>query len=339
MAKKDLDKFTEKKVKPVAKPIKWLINIITLALIIFVVVLCHVGYYHFTDQAIKPDWLAKFLNQYDEKKSQEKITYSKEAIYSLFNYPKVDGSTATIPLAKALQANFTECDINTIDIIHSKTHQAYEKLINHEVDLILVPEPSQEELVLADNNNVQYDIAKIANEGFVFFTAKSNPVDSLTVEQIQGIYSGQITNWNQVGGNNEPIIAYQRTLNSESQIEMEKNVMQGKAMMKAPQTSIESGYSDINNVVLDYVNSRNALGYSFYYYAKTMYESNDIKILKINGVEPNNETIKSDEYPFKTAYYAVTLKGLNDKADKLKNEILSSRGQYVIEQAGYVPVK
>jgi phosphate transport system substrate-binding protein len=338
MAKKNFDVFTEKRVIPVAKPIKFLINLITVLLIIGIIVGCHVGYYLFTEQEIKPDWLAKVLNQYHEPKNQV-LAPSREPIYSLFNYPKVDGSTATLPLAKAFEGNFTASDANTLDITHSKTAQSYTNLMNRSVDLILVVEPNQEKYDLATKNNVELDVTKIVNEGFVFFVNKSNPVDSLTVEQIQGIYSGDITNWSQVGGNDEAIIAYQRPKDSESQIGMETIVMKDKQLMNAPETNIESGASDISNVVSNYSNNSGAIGYSLYYYANTIYVNDEIKMLKVNGVEPNKETIKSGDYPFLTAYYAVSLKGKNEKADKLKEHMLSNRGQLVAEQAGYVPVK
>ena len=212
-------------------------------------------------------------------------------------------------------------------------------MVNQEVDLILVNEPSAEELQLAKNKKVEYDITKVVNEGFVFFVNKLNPIDSLTVEQIQDIYSGKITNWNQVGGNDEPIIPYQRPQNSVSQTGMENIVMFGKELMQAPEINLTSETTDVMDVISDYENGRGSIGYSYYYYVKTLYSLEDVKMVKVNGVEPNNDSIKSGEYPFVTAYYAVTLKGINEKADKLKENMLSSRGQHVVEQAGYIPVK
>ena len=67
----------------------------------------------------------------------------------------------------------------------------------------------------------------IGLDGFVFLVNKENKVDSLTLEQIQKIYTGEITNWSNVGGENEEIVAYQREANSGSQNLMEKMVMQG----------------------------------------------------------------------------------------------------------------
>ncbi len=334
MAKKNPDKFTEKRVKPVPKVARFFINLITLVIVLAIILTAYVSYFYFTNQKIQPEFFANIVEKYILKQEQEVIT--QDPIYSNNTYPKVDGSTATIPLAEAFQKNFTGLD--TIEVKHSKTHQAYEALVNRQVDLILVVNPSEDELALARNAGVNYDIDKVVNEGFVFFLNKSNPVDSLTVEQIQDIYSGKINNWKEVGGLDEPIVAYQRPRNSGSQTGMEGIVMQGKEMAQAPTEQIAQGMADIIDAVSAYENSKSAIGYSYYYYANTMYLSDDIKLLKVNGVEPNNETIKSGEYPFLTEYVAVTLEGQNTRAEELKAHMLSPRGQQVAESAGYVPV-
>ena len=66
---------------------------------------------------------------------------------------------------------------------------------------------------------------------FVFYVNSSNPVSSLTTEQIQKIYTGEITNWNELGGNNEKIVPLQRPVNSGSQTGMLSLVMKGKQLM------------------------------------------------------------------------------------------------------------
>ena len=98
---------------------------------------------------------------------------------------------------------------------------------NHPVDLIIVTEPSDEEIEMAKKYNIEMLIKPVCYDAFVFITHKDNPVDNLTIEEIQKIYSGQITNWKEVGGNDEKIRAYQREENSGSQTAMEKLVMQG----------------------------------------------------------------------------------------------------------------
>jgi phosphate transport system substrate-binding protein len=72
-----------------------------------------------------------------------------------------------------------------------------------------------------------------------------------------------------------------------------------------------------------------------------MYNKDTIKFVKVNGVEPNNETIKTDKYPYTSAYYAVLKKSEpeNSNARKLLAWILSENGQKLAEKSGYVPLR
>lgn len=306
-------------------------NIITIVICLVIVALGYVAYKYFTNTN-------DLKNQNEPEQVEEKI--STEPLYTDKNYPKVDGSTATAPLAEAFEANFKGKKIDEVNVEHSKTHKAYEKLINKELDLILVTSPSEDEEKLAEKANVELEVTKVVNEGFVFFLNKNNPVDSLTVEQIKKIYSGEITNWKEVGGNDEEIIAYQRPNNSGSQTGMLDLVMKDKKIKEAPKEDIAMTMSEIIDAVSNYDNKESAIGYSYYYYANTMYLSDEIKLLKINGVEPNNDTIKNGEYPILTAYYIVNRKDdMSSEAESLKENMLSTRGQKVAEEAGYVPCK
>lgn len=273
---------------------------------------------------------------------------SSEPLYTLENYPKVDASLATQPLTNAFIKNFTgleELDESTLN--YSNTHPAYVKLINGEVDLIVVTEPSEEELKLAQEKKVELEVIPVVKEGFVFYVNKDNKIENLSVEQIQRIYTGEIKNWKDVGGDDEKIIAYQRPVNSGSQTGMLSLVMKDLPLMEAPKEVLVDTMFEIVNLVSGYKNNKNAIGYSYYYYATTMFETIDktiasnVKMLGINGVKPTNQTIKDGSYPFQTAYYIV----INKNAEKdspariLADHMLSDRGQKVAEDAGYVPVK
>lgn len=277
------------------------------------------------------------FNYFTKNKSKTKKEISTAILFNNSNYPKVDGSTATIPLSEAFRSNFTG---TKAEVKHSKTHQAYEKLIDGECDLILVVEPSEDEIKYAKETGVELEYTKVVNEGFVFFINANNPVESLTLEQIQKIYTGEITNWKEVGGMDEKITAYQRPENSGSQTGMLSLVMNGLEITKAPTENIAAGMDDIIDVVSDYENGTGAIGYSYYYYANTMYLSDNIKLLKVNGIEPNNKSISSESYPILTAYYAVTRadEPANSNTTKLKEAMISDRGQQVAEEAGYVPI-
>ena len=63
-------------------------------------------------------------------------------------------------------------------------------------------------------------------------------------------------------------------------------------------------------------------------------------MLKVEGIAPNNSTIKAEQYPIMSSYIAVTrANDINENTQKLLDAMLSPRGQKVAEEAGYVPVK
>lgn len=272
---------------------------------------------------------------------------STEPLYTVQNFPKIDASTATQPLAMAFASNFTGENMDSSKFNFTKTHNAYEKLIKGEVDLILVTQPSEDELKLAKEANMELEVIPVVREGFVFFVNSKNKVSDLTIEQVQNIYTGDIKNWSKVGGDDMAITAYQRPPNSGSQTGMLSIVMKDKKIMEPVKENLVDTMSAIVNLVSLYKNSSSSIGYSYYYYATTMYEDIDkevtdnIKFLKINGIEPNEKTIKSGEYPFTTSYYIVINKnsGEDSVARKLAKHMLSARGQKAAKGAGYVPVK
>ena len=294
------------------------INVLLVVIMILVVIACIVGYMYFTQEKVE-------VNDTD-------------AIFTLENYPRIDGSTATLPLAEALKANFTGTDLEEIGVEHSRTHNAYVNLINGDTDLILVTYPSEDEQKLAEENGVELEIVPIVKEAFVFLVNKENPVENLTLEQIQGIYTGEIKNWSEVGGLDSEILAYQRPENSGSQSGMLALVMQGKEMMEPITENIVSGMAEVIDVISDYDNGVNSIGYSYYYYATTMYTSDTIKLLGVDGVKPTYDNIKNGLYNIQTAYYAVIRKDEPQDSDvrKLLNAMISERGQNVAKEAGYV---
>jgi len=275
-----------------------------------------------------------------------------EPLYSKEEYPKIDASLATQPLAIAVTKNFVadvgENDEEVSEFLEfSNTHPAYIKLIDGEKDLIIVTEPSEEELAYAKEKGVELEITPVVREGFVFYVNAKNPVDGLTIKQIQDIYSGKITNWKEVGGEDEEIVPFQRPENSGSQTGMLSLVMKDVEIMEPKKEDLIGSMFDIVNLVSSYDNGINSIGYSYYYYATTMFDTLDstvaerIKFLSIDGIEPSTENIKNETYPLETAYYIVIRKDEPESslARKLKKDLLSERGQSVAEEAKYVGVK
>lgn len=263
--------------------------------------------------------------------------------FTMETYPKTDCSTVTIPLSEMLMATVTDQTIEAVRpyVLSSKTHQAYLNLIERTVDLIFVTSPSAEESQLARDLRVPMEVVPIVSEAFVFLVNKDNPVDSLTLEQVQKIYTGEITNWSQVGGNDVPIRALQRPVNSGSQTGFLDLVMKTLTPMEPPLDWIPAAMDDLVSTVAQYDNQPDAIGYSYYYYVTDMVANPEVKLLKINEVYPQPSTITNDTYPIKTYYYAVFRKKEAEESDvrKLVNYLLTEEGQAMLELAGYVKLK
>jgi phosphate transport system substrate-binding protein len=187
------------------------------------------------------------------------------------------------------------------------------------------------------NAGIELIIEPVCYDSFVFITHRDNPVESLTVEQIQKIYSGEIINWKDVGGEDLKIVAYQREPNSGSQTAMEEWVMKGIPMTKPPMGQIVEAMGVLIKFVAGYENGTMSLGYTYKYYVDRLYKSPDIKILKVDGIMPSDENVRNSSYPFIAPYNAVIRStDVDDVGGRFLNWMLSVEGQACIAQAGYV---
>ena len=286
----------------------------------------------------------KVVNEVEEIVEDEDDDFS----LTLEEFPKVDGATAMLPLVgeitKSVMGYSEDEAQNFLEThTHGNTAKVYAELIDKTLDLIFVSEPSDGILQDAKNAGVEFDMTGIGYDGFVFIVSKDNPVDSLTLDQIRDIYTGKITNWKEVGGNDAEIIPLQREANSGSQNLMEKMVMQGRKMAaaKSPDYQISS-MSGLIDSVSSGENCKDTIGYSIYLYAKEQYVRDNVKFLKINGIEASDENITNKSYPLTKVVYAVMRKDEPEysTARQLVDFLLNTeKGQETVEAGGYVRMK
>lgn len=261
--------------------------------------------------------------------------------FTLAGLPRIDGSTANIPLISlAIQrltgATSTEADnaVNT-----SGTPTAWRNLVAGNADLLVVYEPDETVNAEVMASGVELESYPIGRDALVFFTNSSNPVTSLTTQQYHDIYSGAIANWSQVGGEDAEIIAYQRPQESGSQALMRKYVMGETAMAPAPTERITGDMGGIIEGVASYANTGNALGYSVYYYLANMYAVEGIRMLAVDGVVPSGQSIGDGTYPYANDFYAVVRADEPDgsPARRVLEWLLGEDGRQAVADAGYVP--
>ncbi len=312
---------------------------------------------------------AQIINPIIEKNvdKQTPMAQSRNSLnISHENYPRVDGSTSAHPLqiliacemlglscywsetgwderkylvadseesGNLLAENFINNEIN-----HHGTHGSYVNLIENRCDLILVARrPSQDEIDLATENGVGLVIEPVALDAFVFVVNSENLIDNLGLREIQEIYSGNITNWREVGGNDAEINPYQRNDNSGSQELMEELVMKGLNMINAPEMILYGMMGPINRLSEDV----DGLGYSVYFFEEFMAPNERIKLIGIDGVYPDYGNISTGDYALTTEVYAVIRDDLDpsNNSYKLRDWLLTEEGQRAVRKSGYVPLE
>lgn len=269
-----------------------------------------------------------------------KTEVPNEPIFTLEDYPKVDASLAIHPLVDAIASDFLDVPESELDFEYTTTRssEVYHNLIDGKVDVIFASPISEEDKQYAIDKGVGLNIIPATSSGFVFIVNKDNPVNNLTFDQVQKIYTGEITNWSEVGGNDTPIIPYQRPTGSGSQTAMLSLVMKDKEIITPETIQVRGEMGELIDAVAEYDNAENAIGYSYFYYVNTMYKRDTIKMLSIDGVKPSIDTIKSGEYPIYTNGFIVTRSDTNENTLKWVEAVLSERGSKIIEDLGYVPV-
>ena len=258
-------------------------------------------------------------------------------------WPVVDGALACLPFYEQTAAILMDISLDEARemILTNNTPASFREIAEGKVDLIFCLHASADQEAYAKENGVTLEYTPYANDAFVFFVNKDNPVDSLSMEQLRDIYAGKITNWKEVGGNDEEIIAYQRNEGSGSQTGLYQYVI-GKDEVMDPVTERRIGdMGGIIDAVAYYDNAKGALGYSYLYFVTNQHFDEDIKLLKINGFAPDKANIQSGDYPMFTQYCCVI--NQDEPADSTVRRIIDwctgEQGQQLAEELYYVPVK
>ena len=265
------------------------------------------------------------------------FTFTKE------NWPAVGGSLALLPLAEAVTAAALDIpreEAGTLVQLENSTTWNYEQLVDGNFDLLLAYEPSQEALDYAEEAGFEWEMQPIGRDALVFIANIDNPVHELTTQQITEIYTGKITNWSELGGNDSDIIPYQRNSDSGSQTLFDLFFPLGDELMTPPSEQIVGSMIGLLEVIADYDNSVDALGYTVYYYLTNM-ETDKLsrsQVLAVDGIEATNETIASGEYPYTNDFYVVIPANLpdDDPARVLFNWICSDQVKELAERENYV---
>ena len=281
---------------------------------------------------------------------------------SFANYPKVDGSTSALPLNRMIACKLLGIDYEWgpgivewtlypvweeipeeyedffwTRIHTSQTHGAFMNLIDGNADIILTHRTiSPDEKAHAESLGVTLIETPIASDAFVFVVNKNNPVKSLTVNQIQEIYTGKITDWSQVGGNNTDMKVFTRPRNSGSEEVFRTLVMKDLEPLDFPEREIAT-----MGGVFTEMRDTGAICYTFNAYKELQARMPDSEVSKIavNGIFPADNTVRNNTYPFISRVHVAIRSDLDRKsmAYKLYEWLQSKEARPTITECGFIP--
>lgn len=182
---------------------------------------------------------------------------------------------------------------------------------------------------LKDEEAEKLDATVVGLDGIALVVNPVNKLEDITLQDLAKVYSGEITNWKELGGDDKAIVVIGREDGSGTRDGFESIVMGDKEPKYAQE--LESTGSVINAVAT----TDGAIGY-----ASLANVDETVKALKIGGVEATEENVKSGAYEVQRPFICATLKGSDNKLVKAYLDfILSEEGQALVLAQGAVPVK
>lgn len=242
----------------------------------------------------------------------------------------VNGSTSIQPLAEELSKAFSEKKPNvTVDIQGGGSGVGIKSAIDGAVDIGM----SSRELKAEEKALKEF---RIAVDGIAVIVNPANGVGNLSMEQIMKIYTGEITDWKDVGGKEGTITVVTREEGSGTRgafIELAKiEVKEGDSKVdKTVASAITQGSTGA--VMTTVAGDPNAIGYASFGSAK---DKTDVKLISVDGKACTEENIYAGEYKISRPFLMLTNAEPAGIAKEFLDFILSNEGQEVVAKHGYL---
>ncbi|MBC9118107.1 phosphate ABC transporter substrate-binding protein PstS family protein [Fructobacillus fructosus] len=234
------------------------------------------------------------------------------------------GSTALQPLVEAAGEDYQKSHPGTsVTVQGGGSGTGLSQIAQGAVSLGNSDLYAQEKKGINSKNLVDHRVAVV---GIMPIVNQEVGVDNLTLEQLTAIFTGKITNWKDVGGNDQKIVLVNRAAGSGTRAAFEKWAMNGA-------TSKEAQEQDSSGMVKSIVkNTPGAISYVAF-----AYKSSDVTSVKVNGIMPTDENVENGSYPI-WSYEHIYTKGQPTADTKSFLEYMQSTAfqKKYVEKLGYI---
>lgn len=256
---------------------------------------------------------------------------------------QVKGSDTMVNLVQAWAEAFMEERPNAfIAVTGGGTGTGFAALINGTCDLAMASrEIKPTEIELARKKGVEPKEFKPALDGLAVVVHPSNPVSELTVEQLAAVFTGKIRNWKELGGQDVNIVVLSREVNSGTHVYFKEHVLRGGKADSKEEFSPDALLMPSSQAIADETaNNSGAIGYfGMGYLAPSLKAVSVAQKAGEPAVPPTVENVISGAYPISRPLYIYSKGEAAGEAKALLDFMLSDKGQALVEENDFVPVK
>ena len=250
---------------------------------------------------------------------------------------KVKGSDTVLPLAqKEAEVYMKKNTAARITVTGGGSGVGISSLIDNTTDIAMASRKMKlsEKMKVNEGGKSSKEVI-IAYDALAVIVNPGNKVSQLTREQLEGIYTGKIKNWNELGGDNMPIVVYGRESSSGTYDFFKEHVLDNKnytsSVMSMPATGA---------IVQSVSQTKGAIGY-----VGLAYIEKSVKAIKVSFdagktfVEPSVKTARNKKYPIVRPLFFYYLASSAKMVNPFVDFILSKEGQLIVSQEGFVTLK
>ena len=237
----------------------------------------------------------------------------------------ISGSTSVGPLVELEEEEFEANNQDvTIEINQTGSSSGIKDTISGTTEIGM----SSRELTDEESKNLKE--VTIAVDGIGVVVNKNNPVKNLTLEQIKDIFTGKITNWSEVGGEDKEIVVVSREEGSGTRTAFQEIL--NYSTEDTVKNAIVNNSTGATKVMVE--ENDNAIGYM-----SIGYIDDSIASVNVDGVEATADNVKSGEYKIQRPFLLVYKEGaLSEEGQEFIDFILSDKGQAIVAEENLVTV-
>jgi phosphate transport system substrate-binding protein len=250
---------------------------------------------------------------------------------------KIKGSDTVLPLSQKEAELFMKTNKGTtISVIGGGSGVGISALIDGTTDIAMASRKMKmDERLKMQDAGKQFKEVIIANDALSVIVNPGNKVSQLTREQLEGIFTGKIKNWKEVGGDDMQIVAYSRESSSGTYEFFKENVLKGKNYSSTALLMPATGA-----IVQSVSQTKGAIGYIGLAYMEDKVKALGVSFDKGKTyVTPSLTTAKNKTYPIVRPLMYYYLTKVEKTVKPFIDYILSDAGQKTVEDVGYVPLK